>query len=163
MGGGVLAGDAAGLDDGYVHFGGFVPLSQPDEGVLFFTDGDLQLYNEGSDALGMNAGLGVRSINPQGNAIFGANLYFDRRDLGLAEFNQIGIGLESLGERIDVHINLALPTGPTTRDLHRGVGFMGSGVGRAYDRFAAIRTLDCEAGALIYDRHDTQLRASLGA
>lgn len=159
LGGGVLAGDAAGLDDGYVHFGGFIPLTQPNERVLFFTDGNLQLYNEGSDSFGGNVGLGVRSLNASGSAILGANLYVDRRDLGLAEFNQIGVGLESLGEQIDVRMNLSLPIGPATRDFTRGTGFMGTGIGRAYDRFAAFRSLDIEAGALLYDRNAEQLRA----
>ena len=110
LGGGVLAGEAAGLDDGYVHFGGFVPLAQPVESVLFFADGSLLLYNEDTDTLGGNAGLGGRFFSPEFNRLFGGYVYYDRRDLGPWEVDQVGFGLETLGRWWDARFNVNLPT-----------------------------------------------------
>lgn len=102
--GGVVAGSAVGLEDGYVHFGGFVPIVQPDEQSLLFFDGSLLLMNEGSDYLGGNLGAGLRSYSYTTDTILGGYVYYDRRDLDLYEFDQIGLGLESLGRNFDARL-----------------------------------------------------------
>ena len=162
VGGGVLAGDAAGLDDGYVHFGGFVPLAQPTESVLFFADGSLLLYNEDTDTLGGNAGVGARFFSPEFNRIFGGYLYYDRRDLGPWEVDQIGFGIESLGRVWDTRLNVNLPTssGPGLTGVN--ATFVGSGVLLNGVEHNALSVIEAEAGALLKEWDATQLKAFVG-
>lgn len=163
VGAGVLAGDAAGLDDGYVHFGGFVPLLQPDGKSLVFADGSLLLFDEGSEYLGGNAGLGYRSYCDTTGTILGGYIYYDRRDLDLYEFNQIGVGLESLGTIWDARFNVNVPVGNRQANVSGGgFTFGGSGFVSAGKSFNALTTVDGEVGALLYEKDECQFRAFAG-
>lgn len=141
---GTLAGDAAGLDDGYVHFGGFVPLAEPDRHSLLFAEGSLLLFNEGSDQLGGNVGVGYRAYCEETGTILGGHFHYDRRDLGLAEFDQLGVGLESLGELFDARLNVNVPINETRRDA------------------IALSTIDGEVAALLTENDWAQVRAMIG-
>ncbi|HUG89580.1 MAG TPA: inverse autotransporter beta domain-containing protein [Planctomycetaceae bacterium] len=70
-------------------------------------------YSEASDAWGYNVGLGVRTTAGPAQRIWGGNLYFDYRDLGSPDFQQIGVGVESLGPW-DFRANGYLPVGDDT-------------------------------------------------
>lgn len=56
-----------------------------------------------------NAGLGLRYLAKK--RIWGGNVYYDYRDTSRQHYNQIAIGLESLGKLFDYRINGYLPVG----------------------------------------------------
>lgn len=145
LGVGVVAGEAAGLDDGYVHFGGFVPVAQADGQSLVFVDGSLLLFDESNDAVGGSVGLGSRSYCEATDTILGGSFYFDRRDSGIDEFNQIGVGIESLGDTFDARLNVAIPL----NDSEAGS--------------IALSTIDAELGALLTANDWAQFRAFIAA
>ncbi len=90
VGVGHLAGSAAGLDDGYTSFGGFVPLWQSDAESLWFLDGAFQQYNEGSGFIGGNVGVGNRQYSSLTDSLLGGYVYYDRRELDDFGFDQVG-------------------------------------------------------------------------
>lgn len=63
-----------------------------------------------------NAGLGLRTFT--GNRIYGVNAYYDYRDVGRFSSNQVGVGLESLGERVDFRLNGYFPVGKKRCDSY---------------------------------------------
>ncbi len=95
--------------DGFGRFEGFVPLLQNPGSDLLFLEGRL-LVDNGAQ-LGGNILLGYRAFNPELNRSFGGYVGYDNRDTGDSTFNQIGLGLESLGEIWDFHLNGYLPVG----------------------------------------------------
>jgi len=97
--------------DGFGRFEGFVPLFQNPGKDLFFLEGRLLLDNGAH--LGGNILLGYRAFNPELNRSFGGYVGYDNRDTGDSTFNQIGVGLESLGEIWDFRLNGYLPVGDT--------------------------------------------------
>lgn len=144
LGMGLLAGEAPGLDDGYLHFDGFVPLAGSDGESLIFFDGSLLLMNESSDQLGANVGLGGRAYCDSTQSLLGAYLYYDRRDLGLDEFDQIGVGFESLGDLFDARINVNAPL--NEREASN----------------VALTTVDGEVGALLLEDDLSSIRLFVG-
>lgn len=68
------------------------------------------LLNNGSFAC--NAGCGVRLLSP--NWIYGMNTYYDYRNLKNQSYHQLGLGIELLGNRLDLRANGYLPVGRTT-------------------------------------------------
>ncbi|NEP59397.1 MAG: right-handed parallel beta-helix repeat-containing protein [Symploca sp. SIO2G7] len=101
---------AAGYD-GFGRFEGFVPLFQNPGKDLLFLEGRLLLDNGAN--LGGNILLGYRTFNPELNRSFGGYVGYDNRDTGDSIFNQIGLGLESLGEIWDFRLNGYLSVGDT--------------------------------------------------
>ncbi|NES25400.1 MAG: hypothetical protein F6K41_42505, partial [Symploca sp. SIO3E6] len=97
--------------DGFGRFEGFVPLLQNSGRDLLFLEGRLLLDNGAH--LGGNVLLGYRTFNPELNRTFGGYVGYDNRDTGDSTFNQIGLGLESLGEIWDLRLNGYLPVGDT--------------------------------------------------
>ena len=97
--------------DGFGRFEGFVPLFQNPGRDIFFLEGRLLLDNGAH--LGGNILLGYRALNPELNRSFGGYVGYDNRDTGDSTFNQIGLGLESLGEIWDFRLNGYLPVGDT--------------------------------------------------
>ena len=60
-----------------------------------------------------NAGTGIRWLNPRQTRIWGANVFYDYRHAGHGEFNQVGVGFETLGKCWDIRVNGYLPVGKT--------------------------------------------------
>ncbi|MEQ8995421.1 MAG: right-handed parallel beta-helix repeat-containing protein [Coleofasciculus sp. B1-GNL1-01] len=100
--------------DGFTRLDSFLPLLQNPGSTLTFLEGRLQLDNSAN--LGGNLLLGHRFYNQSLNRIFGGYVGFDHRDTGNSTFNQLGVGLETLGEVWDVRLNGYFPLGDT-RDL----------------------------------------------
>ncbi|WP_156119717.1 inverse autotransporter beta domain-containing protein [Leptolyngbya sp. KIOST-1] len=100
--------------DGLTQFGGFVPLWQVPGHNVVFLEGSLLLQNSGN--LGGNAVLGYRQQLPEQNRTVGGYVAFDNRNTGQASFNQLGFGVETLGETWDLRLNAYLPVG-TARQL----------------------------------------------
>jgi trimeric autotransporter adhesin len=100
--------------DGLTQFGGFVPLWQVPGHNVVFLEGSLLLQNGGN--LGGNAVLGYRQQLSEQNRTVGGYVAFDNRNTGQASFNQLGFGVETLGETWDLRLNAYLPVG-TSRQL----------------------------------------------
>lgn len=73
---------------------------------LPFLDVRGHLFNNGRSAI--NSGIGVRYI---ASRIWGVNGYYDYRRTNRGHYNQVALGLESIGKRWDVRLNLYHPFG----------------------------------------------------
>jgi hypothetical protein len=93
---------------------GFVPLSQTPGQDLAFLQGRALLSTEDA-RLGGNVVLGYRTYSRQNNRTWGGYVSYDIRDTGNSTFNQVGLGLESLGDSIDFRANGYIPVGDTRR------------------------------------------------
>ncbi|MBD2017238.1 S-layer family protein [Microcoleus sp. FACHB-53] len=106
--------------DGFTRFEGFVPLLQNPGTNLTFLEGRLLLDN--SADLGGNLLLGHRLYNSELNRTFGGYVSYDNRSTGKSSFNQLGLGLESLGKVWDFRVNGYIPLG-NSRKLVSETGF----------------------------------------
>jgi hypothetical protein len=96
-----------GYSQGYTTLEGFFA---PDPQQLFlmpFLDVRGHVFNDGKMAA--NAGLGFRGI--LGCRTYGLNAYYDYRNTKKLHYNQVGVGLETLGTLWDLRINGYLPVG----------------------------------------------------
>ncbi len=105
-------GPGVGYSDSYGSFEGFVPLGQTPGSNLTFLEGRLLLSTENALASG-NIILGHRFYSPNNNRTFGGYVAFDARNTGNSSFNQLGVGVETLGETWDARANAYFPIGDT--------------------------------------------------
>jgi len=115
-------GDGVGYQDGYTSVDWFLPLlaNQPDS--LWF--GDFRAILSTDAEFSSNFGTGYRWYEPEQNRIYGANIFWDTRQLDDFNFNQLGIGLQSFGEIIDLELNGYVPA---VNDTHQqSVQFSGN-------------------------------------
>ncbi|MEM8604235.1 MAG: hypothetical protein AAGF24_10420, partial [Cyanobacteria bacterium P01_H01_bin.121] len=101
--------------DGYGAVGVFLPTFQTPATNVAFVEGQTLLDNGAQ--LGGTATLGLRGHLKRFRRTLGAYASFDNRSTGAAAFNQIGIGLESLGQRWDAHLNGYIPIGATEQAI----------------------------------------------
>jgi hypothetical protein len=81
----------------------WAPLAQQNDRVLY---GDLRLMGDDGDNREGNLGFGYRQISPKTNSVLGASAWIDRRRTENGnKFHQITLGVESLGETIDIRAN----------------------------------------------------------
>lgn len=79
---------------------------------------DLRLHQfDQADEHALNAGVGVRFGTVNSRRIFGVNAYYDFSRSHHASFNQIGIGLELLGDIFSLRMNGYGPVGAKSRLL----------------------------------------------
>ena len=123
-----------GYNQGYTTIDGFF-APDPSRSWTPFVDLRGHVFNDGKFAA--NAGIGARTV--WGCRIFGANVYYDYRNTHKTNayrnshklhYNQIGAGLETIGERWDVRVNGYFPVGTTKSDPYDAqfAGFVGNGV-----------------------------------
>ncbi|WP_199246072.1 right-handed parallel beta-helix repeat-containing protein [[Phormidium] sp. ETS-05] len=153
---------------GYDRFGSFetfFPLFQTPGSQLTFLEGRLSLSSQST--LGGNAVLGYRSYNASRNRILGGYLAYDRRDTGESIFNQIGAGLESLGDDWDLRANAYIPVGNTRNQISESFGaafFQQNSLRlervRQYE--AAMAGADIEGGGRLLALGDGDLRGYAG-
>lgn len=96
---------------GYTGIEGFLPLIQNDFDSLTAFDGRFMISNSGD--LGGNIGVFHRRYFEDWNRTLGGSIYFDDRHFSNFNYQQVGIGFESLGEVIDTRANIYLPVGRT--------------------------------------------------
>lgn len=78
----------------------------------FYPFVDLRVHGFGeSRQNAANVGLGFRFKPNFTKAVLGANIYYDYRNTYKRSFNQVGIGLESLGPCLNFRFNAYLPVG----------------------------------------------------
>ncbi|MEM8807957.1 MAG: inverse autotransporter beta domain-containing protein, partial [Cyanobacteria bacterium P01_G01_bin.38] len=95
--------------ESFGQFESFIPLWQNAGRELLFFQGQLLLDTD--ENLGTNLQLGYRHYVPGSDRIFGGYVAFDKRGTDNASFDQLGIGLETLGENWDLRLNGFLPIG----------------------------------------------------
>lgn len=99
-----------GYEDGYTTFEAFFSSDPSRWKVTPFLDARGHVFDNGKWAA--NVGVGLRAL--WGNRAYGINTYYDYRNTGRFNSNQIGAGLETLGEVFDFRINGYLPVGAKT-------------------------------------------------
>jgi len=99
-----------GYEDGYTTFEVFLASDPSQWKVTPFLDARGHVFDNGKWAV--NAGVGLRAL--WGNRAYGINTYYDYRNAGRFHSNQVGAGLETLGELFDFRINGYLPISAKT-------------------------------------------------
>jgi len=102
-----IEGGGIGYDDGYTTLEGFFAPDPQKLAVMPFLDVRGHVFDSGKMAA--NAGLGFRGI--LGCRTYGLNAYYDYRNTKRRHYNQIGLGLETLGTLWDIRLNGYLPIG----------------------------------------------------
>jgi hypothetical protein len=99
-----------GYDHGYTTLEAFFASDPSQWAVTPFLDVRGHVFDNGKWAA--NAGIGLRALWQ--DCAFGINTYYDYRNTGRLNSNQIGVGLEALSEGIDFRINGYFPFGRKT-------------------------------------------------
>lgn len=99
--------------------GGFVPLRQNVGKDITFAEGQMVIPTNGG--VGGNVVLGHRVYDQKSDRIYGGYVGFDHRNTGNASFNQVGLGVETLGKNWDVRANAYLPLGDTRKLVSENV------------------------------------------
>ena len=94
-----------GYKHGYTTLDGFFAPDPARCAPMPFLDIRGHVFDNGK--LAANVGIGFRKI--AGSRIYGLNAYYDYRNTKRAHYNQVGVGLETLGERWDFRINGYFP------------------------------------------------------
>jgi hypothetical protein len=152
----------------FVGFEGFVPLLQSPGNNLTFLEGRLLLSTNNS-TLGGNVLLGHRFYSSSSDRITGGYISYDNRDTGRSFFNQLGLGLENLGEDWDIRANAYIPIGNTRQQFSETLSniffqqnFLQFERVRQFE--AAMTGFDAEVGArLLRLGEDGYLRGYAGA
>ena len=101
-----------GYKDGYTTLEAFLASDPNQWTVTPFLDARGHIFNNGKWAV--NAGAGLRALWK--NRAYGVNAYYDYRNTNHFHSNQVGVGLETLGELFDFRINGYLPVGAKTSE-----------------------------------------------
>jgi trimeric autotransporter adhesin len=128
----------SGGTEGFGRLEGFVPLWQVPGSAIAFAEGRLLLDNGAN--LGANLLLGFRRYVPNQDRIWGAYVAYDQRTTEHSSFNQIGLGLESLGA-IDVRVNGYIPVGQTRNNYATNLFDTGTRINNDSLRFQGNRLL----------------------
>lgn len=136
--------------------------SQPVKSIHPFLD--LRAHYLSHHRWASNAGLGVRWEDACANRIWGANLYYDYREHRVGDFNQVGVGLESLGSCFDFRFNFYYPVGKK-KQSHTKVfnDFIGPFEMTCREKVIAKRGASAEFGLPLYRCGCMQLYTALGA
>ncbi|MDM7325685.1 MAG: right-handed parallel beta-helix repeat-containing protein, partial [Thermosynechococcus sp. Uc] len=102
----------------------FIPFFQQQSAGIGFFEGKLLMATPNT-ALGYNLTLGYRALTGNQRFALGGYLSYDFRNTGDAGFNQLGLGLELLGD-VDVRINGYIPLGTRQVLLNQAVGSIGT-------------------------------------
>ena len=118
-----IEGNGIGYNKGYTTIEGFFAPYKVGNWTPFL-DVRGHVLNDGQ--LAANAGLGVRYLTD--SRIWGMNTYYDYRNSNHQHYNQVALGLESLGKIWDFRVNGYLPVGDKTSssydwDFDKYVGY----------------------------------------
>jgi hypothetical protein len=102
-----------GYNAGYTSLDAFVPLYQDDEHWLTGFQGNVLLDNGGD--FGTNLGLLSRVYRDDWDRIFGVNSFYTHRQQDGQPYHQMGVGVETLGDRFDWRMNAYFPFGTDIR------------------------------------------------
>lgn len=112
VGGIFTTGPGVGYSSSYSGLKGFIPITQqPGQKITF---AETQAFvDTGNGNPSANVVLGHRFYDAKSDRIYGGYLAYDYRNTGRNGFNQVGLGLETLGRSWDARINAYLPFGAT--------------------------------------------------
>lgn len=96
-----------GYEEGYTTFETFFAPDPSRWKVTPFLDARGHVFDNGKWAA--NVGMGLRALWKK--RVYGINTYYDYRNAGPLQSNQIGVGAETLGKVLDFRINGYLPVG----------------------------------------------------
>ena len=71
---------------------------------------DLRGHRFSNNRWAANVGIGARRLMSSVDAVVGANVYYDYRDVRHSRFQQVGIGFEILQRHFEARLNVYLPT-----------------------------------------------------
>lgn len=147
-----------GYNCGYTTLETFLTL--PNAGLrcwIPFIDTRTHLFNDGQYA--SNTGGGVRYVSS--SRVWGANILWDYRGTRHHDYNQVGIGLESLGCVWDYRLNVYLPIGTQSKNESR-LRFEDDTVTYSVHQEFAMKGVNAEIGAEVGDFFDFELYAAIG-
>lgn len=142
--GGYLTGPTVGRDKGIAPLE-MMPYAFIGDGMIF---ADIRGFRGDRGDFGANLGLGYRQFIEPLNRIFGVNFFYDIDNTTSYTFNQLGFGIETLGELFDARANAYFPYGD------RNV-FLGATLVDGSQHFVGHR--------LLYDVRNAFLSSLLGA
>ena len=149
-----------GYNQGYTTLEGFfiVPSTLENDWVPFL-DVRAHVFNDGRPAV--NAGIGLRYLSSR---VWGANLYYDYRKTSRYHYNQIGAGLETLGETWDFRINGYFPVGKKESGAYhyKFDKFKGHSIILKNKKEFAMTGGNAEVGAHAYSSKNLDLYAAAG-
>ncbi len=141
-----IEGNGVGYNQGYTTLEGFCAPAEPWGGSWVpFLDVRGHAFNGGK--LAANAGTGVRYLTH--SRIWGVNAWYDYRRTSAQHYNQVSLGLESLGHIWDFRLNGYLPVGnKTSALLHtKFSAFKNHYMILSSKRECAMKGLNAEVGA----------------
>lgn len=102
------AGEGIGFNKGFTTLEWMTPITGDFEWALLFADGRVLVRNDAT--VGANFGVAYRWYDLGWNRIVGGNVFYDYRHSSEENhFHQLGLGLEWLGEIVDVRANAYIP------------------------------------------------------
>ncbi|UKO97843.1 beta strand repeat-containing protein [Nostoc sp. UHCC 0870] len=151
--------------ESFSSFEGFLPVFQTPGNSLTFLQGKVLLDNDSNVAT--NILLGHRIFSPEGNRVVGGYIAYSTRDTGKSNFNQLGLGFETLGNW-DFRFNAYLPLGTSENQvsvINTGSGFQGNSflLGRQRSFEVAMSGVDAEFGTRLVPLGAGDLRGFVGA
>ncbi len=152
-----------GYKQGYTSLQGFFPiLATLNANWVPFFDFRAHIFNDGHPDI--NAGLGARFLDHARSRTWGANLYYDYRKTSRFHYNQVGAGLETLGDLWDFRINGYFPVGTRTSSPYRFKfhRFKGNSLILSNKREFAMTGTNAELGAHVYQRGRLDLYTAFG-
>lgn len=153
--------NGVGYNQGYTTLEGFFTAPNALDGSwVSFLDVRGHVFNNGK--LAANAGLGVRYLTDC--RVWGLNAYYDYRNTHRSHYNQIGFGLETLGEMWDFRANGYLPVGDKeSRAFHpRFREFEQNSIIISSKKEIAMKGANAEVGVHVLSRENYQLYAAAG-
>lgn len=96
------------IDTSYVEFEAFTASRCMNHWLPFI---DFHAYWPENNSYGTSVGIGLRNIECDYNAAWGANVYYDYRKGHPGNFNRMGVGIEYFGNCWEFHMNGYLPVG----------------------------------------------------
>lgn len=90
------------------------PYIQSENLILF---GDFRGFLDMHHRVGVNAGVGLRFIDPTETALFGVNGFYDVDDTSGRTYQQMSVGWEARLERAGLFGNVYMPIGDTEKSL----------------------------------------------
>lgn len=149
--------------DGYTTLELFaLPEPYTDEIVPFI---DLRGHHFDNGRWAANVGVGGRYYVCDWQMALGANVYYDYREFRHSQFQNIGVGLELLTDRLNFRVNGYIPVGNQVGSNQLTVfdNFIGPYVINQNKRHVTMGGVDGEVEALVYQSGCFQLWAAAGA
>lgn len=139
-----IEGGGVGYNTGYTTLRGFFAKNPYFDTTIPFLDIRWHVFDNGKMA--SNLGVGLRSLDK--NRIYGIYAFYDYRNTKRNNYNQLSLGIESIGHSLDARINGYLPVGKQISkpyDIQFGM-FVGNNLFVLQKNEYALGGVDAELG-----------------